>query len=190
MATPLFFLCFTVLFLAGVNVEETDAHNEYDNVEERYQKTKFEVQKFTAFQIGICTFHFSPGSKRYLARPFCFYVFPQSKITDQTMLFQVSKNLRKHCLNNSVCLVFFNSQIRLASWQETISTSISFSSKVCLLLALANLSKYWTSASIKPPKASHRSAATSVSPSLISALLMITWHGSKSGCTILFSAQS
>ena len=42
---------------AGFNVGKDDAHNEYDSVEERYQKMKFEVQKFTAYQIGVCTFH-------------------------------------------------------------------------------------------------------------------------------------
>ena len=67
-----------------------DSHNEYDTVEERYQKIKHEVQKFTAFQIGVCPFHWCDESKRYLARPFCFYVFPRSKITDMAMLFQVS----------------------------------------------------------------------------------------------------
>lgn len=71
----------------GLNVEEIDQHNAYDSVEERYQKIKFEVQKFTAFQIGLCTFHWSKETKKYLARPFCFYVFPRSGITDQTMLF-------------------------------------------------------------------------------------------------------
>ena len=57
-----------------------DSHNDYDTVEERYQKIKYEVQKFTAFQFGICTFRWCQKSKKYLARPFCFYVFPRSEI--------------------------------------------------------------------------------------------------------------
>ena len=33
----------------GYNLGQLDNHNEYDTVEERYQKIKYEVQKFTAF---------------------------------------------------------------------------------------------------------------------------------------------
>ena len=77
--------CFSV----GYNVGLNDNHNEYDTVEERYQKVKYEVQSFIAFQIGICTFKWSSEQKKYLSRPFCFYVFPRSKISDTDMSFQV-----------------------------------------------------------------------------------------------------
>ena len=40
-----------------------------------------------AFQIGLCTFHWDDKAKKYKCRPFSFYVFPKSKITDTTMLF-------------------------------------------------------------------------------------------------------
>ena len=36
-------------FSLGYNLGQLDNHNEYDTVEERYQKIKYEVQKFTAF---------------------------------------------------------------------------------------------------------------------------------------------
>ncbi len=55
------------------------AHN-YDTVEDRYQKLKFNCERMNAFQIGICTFKWIPERGKYLARPFNFYVFPNSKI--------------------------------------------------------------------------------------------------------------
>ena len=38
----------------------------------------------------MCTFHWDDTIKKYMARPFAFYVFPKSKITDQAMLFQAN----------------------------------------------------------------------------------------------------
>ena len=56
-----------------------DRPHEYETVEEWYQKGKDSVQKFTAFQYGICTFRWDSVAKKYLARPFVFYIFPQGK---------------------------------------------------------------------------------------------------------------
>lgn len=67
-----------------------DKAHDYDTVEERYQKLKHVCSKFTAFQIGLCTFKWDPAKTAYQVRPFCFYVFPRSQINDKTMLFQVS----------------------------------------------------------------------------------------------------
>lgn len=81
-------------FFLGHTIGLTDKGNDYDTVEERYQKLKHCVAQFTAFQFGICTFHWDDIMKKYVARPFNFYVFPRSKITDQCMLFQVSIYLK------------------------------------------------------------------------------------------------
>ena len=69
-------------FYVGYTVSLDDLAQDYDTVEERYQKVKWAVQKFTAFQFGVCTFHWDEQAKKYMARPFAFYIFPKSKITD------------------------------------------------------------------------------------------------------------
>ena len=71
----------------GVNIGLADSHNEYDTVEERYQKVRHEVQKFTTFQFGICAFYWCKKTKKYLARPFCFYIFPRSKMYNSAFVF-------------------------------------------------------------------------------------------------------
>ena len=67
-----------------------DRGHDYDTLEERYQKLKFQVQQFLAFQIGLVTFKWDLESKKYVSRAFCFYVYPRSKMNDATNLFQVS----------------------------------------------------------------------------------------------------
>jgi poly(A)-specific ribonuclease len=59
-----------------------DRSHEFDTIEERYQKSKFVVQKFIAFQIGLTCFKWDQSIKKYLARPFTFYVYPRSKVND------------------------------------------------------------------------------------------------------------
>ena len=59
-------------------------------MEERYQKLKFNSQGYAILQFGICTFHWDDSKRKYLTRPFSFFVYPRSKITDQTMLFQAN----------------------------------------------------------------------------------------------------
>ena len=59
-------------------------------MEERYHKMKDSVQKFTPFQYGICTFKWNDTDKKYMTRPFVFYIFPQGKYAFNTMYFQVS----------------------------------------------------------------------------------------------------
>lgn len=66
--------------LIGFNVGELDVHNDYDTVQERYSKIRHEVQRFRAFQVGICAFRWCARTKKYLARPFCFYIFPHSAV--------------------------------------------------------------------------------------------------------------
>lgn len=67
-----------------------EAALEFDTLEERYQKVKAAVEKFVAFQVGITTFHWVEAEKRYKARPFYFYVFHRSPVTDKCMQFSVS----------------------------------------------------------------------------------------------------
>lgn len=70
------------------NMEEEPS--EYDTTEEQYQKLRTAINKFIAFQIGICTFKWNDETKKYNYRPFSFYVWPKSKVGDQTMMFHVS----------------------------------------------------------------------------------------------------
>ena len=65
-----------------------DKEIEYDTIEERYQKIRSIINKFIAFQIGICTFHWDNDTKKYKYRPYSFYVWPKSKISDISMMFQ------------------------------------------------------------------------------------------------------
>jgi len=74
-------------FLLGYSANLEDKPHDYDTVEERYQKVRYACQKFIAFQFGICTFHWDNTTKKYKCRPFYFYVFPKSKISDTCMLF-------------------------------------------------------------------------------------------------------
>ena len=62
----------------GYTVGLDDKGHDYDILEERYQKLKFVCQKFVAFQVGLCTFKWDEERRKYMARPFCFFVFPRS----------------------------------------------------------------------------------------------------------------
>ena len=73
---------------SGYSSMPDDKEIEYDTIEERYQKIRSVINKFIAFQIGICTFHWDDASKKYKYRPFSFYVWPKSKVTDISMMFQ------------------------------------------------------------------------------------------------------
>jgi|APFre7841882793_1041355.scaffolds.fasta_scaffold208964_1 poly(A)-specific ribonuclease len=46
------------------------------------------INKYTAFQIGICTFKWNDSTNKYNYRPFNFYVWPKSKIFDKSMSMQ------------------------------------------------------------------------------------------------------
>jgi len=63
---------------------------EYDTNEEQYQKLRTAINKFIAFQIGICTFKWDDEVKKYTYRPFSFYIWPKSKVGDCTKMFHVS----------------------------------------------------------------------------------------------------
>jgi hypothetical protein len=97
-STPSFQVCFGLkrsfssrFYCLGYTACDDDKGHDYDTMEERYQKMKKICSSFIAFQFGICTFKWDEELKKYKARPFCFYVFPRSKVgCDRTMLFQVS----------------------------------------------------------------------------------------------------
>ena len=78
------------LEFSGYTAGPDDKEHDYDTVEERYQKIRSVINKFIAFQIGICCFKFEDSTKKYEYRPFNFYVWPKSKIKDQSMMFNVS----------------------------------------------------------------------------------------------------
>lgn len=52
--------------------------NLYDTTEVRYQKLQNIVSKFAVIQYGICNFTYNAESKKFIYKPFNFYVFPHS----------------------------------------------------------------------------------------------------------------
>ena len=78
------------LEFSGFKSGLSDQEHEYDTVEERYQKVRSVINKFVAFQVGVCCWYWDDDCKKYKYRPFSFYVWPKSKVGDRTMMFQVS----------------------------------------------------------------------------------------------------
>lgn len=78
------------LEFSGYKSGMMDNQHEYDSVEETYQKVRSVIHKFVAFQVGVCCWRWDDKTKKYLYRPFSFYVWPKSKVGDRTMMFQVS----------------------------------------------------------------------------------------------------
>ena len=119
------------------------------------------INKFVAFQVGICTWKWDESSKRYKYRPFSFYVWPKSKVKDRSMMFQVSVNSNSLLLqaffwtflgnflvifptifpyeffgSSSVDLNFFFvcSLVQYNSWSKITSISTSFSKKALIMV--------------------------------------------------------
>ena len=84
------FISFDLEF-SGFRDKEDDKPHYYNTEEEIYQKNRTVINKFRAFQVGICTFRWDPETHRYKYRPFSFLVWPKSKVRDQSMMFQVSR---------------------------------------------------------------------------------------------------
>jgi len=61
-------------------------------VEDRYQKLIHNCARMNTFQVGLCTFRWSPEKMKYVCRPFNFYVFPDSELyEDQVLQFKVTQ---------------------------------------------------------------------------------------------------
>ena len=75
---------------SGHTASLESAMNDYDTIEEKYQKLRCAINRFIAFQVGICTYTWCDEGKKYLYRPFCFYVWPSCKLSDRSMMFQSS----------------------------------------------------------------------------------------------------
>ena len=76
--------------LLGLSVGFADRQHEYDTVEDRYQKLKHNCTRMNTFQVGLCTFHWDDSVKKYVCRPFNFYVFPDSQVFESSIVqFQV-----------------------------------------------------------------------------------------------------
>ena len=80
------FISFDLEF-SGFEDKEDDKPHNYNTEEERYQKIRTVINKFRAFQVGICTFRWDQETQRYKYRPFSFLVWPRSKVRDQSMMF-------------------------------------------------------------------------------------------------------
>ena len=85
------------LEFSGIHSSLMDQENEFDTVEERYQKVRSVIHQFVAFQVGLCCWRWDNADKKYKYRPFNFYVWPKSKVLDRSMMFSVST------LKNSFC---------------------------------------------------------------------------------------
>lgn len=83
-------LLVTMLCCLGYSINANDKPHDFDSSEERYQKVKHVCQQFCAFQIGLCTFKWDDADHKYKMRPFSFYVFPRSQLSDSTVMLQVS----------------------------------------------------------------------------------------------------
>lgn len=70
------------LEFSGYSAGDEDKPNNYNTLEEKYQKLRSVINKFVAFQVGICTFWWDKETNRYKYRPFSFYVWPKSKVLD------------------------------------------------------------------------------------------------------------
>lgn len=76
------FLNWSLKLILGLNIGFDDKQHEYDRVEDRYQKLKHNCTRMNAFQVGLVTFKWNPLTGKYSARPFNFYVFPNSQLFD------------------------------------------------------------------------------------------------------------
>ncbi|KAI9093447.1 ribonuclease H-like domain-containing protein [Phlyctochytrium arcticum] len=64
--------------LTGLGIEEAHRPEFLDTAEERYVKYRRAAQDFLVTQYGICTFTWDQKQSAYIARPFNFFVFPQT----------------------------------------------------------------------------------------------------------------
>jgi hypothetical protein len=84
------FVAFDTEF-SGLSVGYDDEGNDYDTIEDKYQKLKHCCQRMNAFQIGVATYKWDAAKKKYSIRPFNFYVFPTtSMMGKRTMQFNTS----------------------------------------------------------------------------------------------------
>jgi hypothetical protein len=66
------------LEFTGLNADRTTKFDVFDTLCERWRKVHTCVTKFTVLQYGICCFSFCPESRQWSARPFNFWLFPDS----------------------------------------------------------------------------------------------------------------
>ena len=71
---------------SGLSVGFDDKQHDYDTVEDKYQKLKYNCERMNAFQIGIATFKWDHVAKKYSIRPFNIYTFPNSTIMDKRVM--------------------------------------------------------------------------------------------------------
>ncbi|KAJ3099323.1 hypothetical protein HDU96_010744, partial [Phlyctochytrium bullatum] len=64
--------------LTGLVRDNSENLSIMDGLEERYARVRKSAQDFLVIQYGVCTFTWDAAAKRYLARPFNFYIFPSS----------------------------------------------------------------------------------------------------------------
>ncbi|CAG9333664.1 unnamed protein product [Blepharisma stoltei] len=66
------------LEFTGLYLNHDTGFHKYDTLDERYRKMKAITNEFWMCQLGICTFHYSEETQRYIARPFTIYTVPYS----------------------------------------------------------------------------------------------------------------
>ena len=60
----------------GLCASEEAAFDLLDTPAERFAKTHASVRAFTVLQYGVCLFAYDPSTRRWRARPFNFWLFP------------------------------------------------------------------------------------------------------------------
>ncbi len=78
---------------SGLSVHDADQTNAFDNVETRYQKLRHNCLRMNAFQVGIACFK-KTAQGHYESRPFNFYVFPKSKLAQNSLVQFKSSNIK------------------------------------------------------------------------------------------------
>jgi len=68
------FIAFDAEF-TGITAHENQHVHKYDSFEDIYQKMKHTCINFKMLQFGLCTFKWDEITKKYIARPFNFYVY-------------------------------------------------------------------------------------------------------------------
>lgn len=78
------FIAFDTEF-SGLSVGFEDRGHDYDSVEDKYQKLKYNCERMNAFQMGLATFKWDEAAQAYSIRPFNFYTFPNSTLMDKSV---------------------------------------------------------------------------------------------------------
>ena len=84
----------------GLNAGAHTVFDLLDTPEERFRKVHACVRAFAVLQYGVCTFHFDPRSRRWTARPFNFWLFPDHRALPDASAFGCQASSLSFLANN------------------------------------------------------------------------------------------